>query len=192
MTKKKKSHDPIEETPELVESDILAEAEVPGTVEQERDDLRGRLQRLAADYQNYQKRIGREISQAREFANEQLIKALLGVLDDMERSLDAARENHGEADPLFQGMQLVHDKACETLANFGLGSIEALGQAFDPDKHAAMMQQPTADQEPMTILSELQKGYQLKGRTIRPAGVIVAVAPEEPVDDNDNDDESEE
>ena len=187
MTKKKKQQDPNEEAPQQVEADELAEVEVPMTVEQERDDLLGRLQRLAADYQNYQKRMGREIDQAREFANEQLIKALLGVLDDMERALDAARENHGEDDPLFKGMQLVHDKACETLANFGLGTIDALGQAFDPDKHAAMMQQPTDEQEPMTILSVLQKGYQLKGRTIRPAGVIVAVEPQ-----NTDDDESDE
>jgi len=189
MTKKKKQQDPAEEVPEQVESDVLAEEEIPLTIEQERDDLLGRLQRLAADYQNYQKRMGREIDQAREFANEMLIKSFLGVLDDMERALDAARENHGEDDPLFKGMQLVHDKACETLGNFGLAAIEVIGQAFDPDKHAAMMQQPTSDQEPMTILSELQKGYQLKGRTIRPASVIVAVAPKDADDDDDNESE---
>ena len=144
----------------------------------ERDDLLSRLQRVSADYVNYQKRAQRDVSEAREYANEALIKSLLPVLDDMERALDAARENHGEDDPLFQGMQLVHDKALDVLGTFGVTAIEAVGADFDPEKHAAVMQQPSDEHPPQTVLGELQRGYELKGRTIRPSSVIVSREPD--------------
>lgn len=143
------------------------------------EDLLGRLQRVSADYVNYQKRAQRDIVQAREFANEQLIKELLPVLDDMERALDAARSNHDEDDPLLKGMQLVHDKALAVLKNFGVSIIEAQGQPLNPEVHAAMMQQPTDEVAPGTVLQEVQRGYLLKGRTIRPAAVVVAKAPDD-------------
>ena len=144
----------------------------------ERDDLMSRLQRVSADYVNYQKRTAREFDQAREYANEQILKSLLAVLDDMERALAAARENHADDDPLLVGMQLVHDKLLGTLKQYGLEPMDAEGQAFDPDRHQALMRQPTAEAEPMTVLQVAQKGYLLKGRTLRPAAVIVATAPE--------------
>jgi molecular chaperone GrpE len=150
------------------------------SLEGERDELMGRLQRLGADYQNYQKRVQRDIQSAREFANEELIKAVLPVLDDMERALDHARENHDEADPFLQGMQLVHDKMLDVLGKFGVSVIDAdQGDTFDPELHSAMMQQPSEEHTPMTILQEVQRGYRLKDRTLRPAGVVVATAPEE-------------
>jgi molecular chaperone GrpE len=150
------------------------------SLEGERNELMGRLQRLGADYQNYQKRVQRDIQSAREFANEELIKALLPVLDDMERALEHARENHDQSDPFLQGMQLVHDKMLEALGKFGVSIIDAdEGDAFNPDLHSAMMQQPTDEHPPMTILQEVQRGYRLKDRTLRPAGVVVATAPEE-------------
>jgi molecular chaperone GrpE len=79
-------------------------------------------------------------------------------------------------------MQLVHDKTLETLGLFGLKAIEAEGKPFDPLVHAAMLQQPSADCPPKTVLAELVKGYLLKGRTLRPAGVIVSVACEDDKD----------
>ena len=105
----------------------------------------------------------------------------------MERALDAARENHGEDHPLFQGMQLVHDKALEALGKFGLAVINAEGKSFDPDRHSALMQQPTTDHPPQTVLQDLQKGYRLNDRTIRPSSVVVAV---EPPDETDQPDEA--
>ena len=144
----------------------------------ERDNLLARLQRVSADYVNFQKRMERDLQTARTYANESLIKALLAVLDDMDRALSAARDHHGEDDPLFSGMQLVHDKTIETLGRFGLKAIEAEGMPFDPQLHAAMLQQPSTDATPQTVLTEVIKGYLLKGRTIRPSGVVVAVAPE--------------
>jgi molecular chaperone GrpE len=150
-----------------------------GAVRAERDDLRERLQRVSADYLNYKKRAQRDAEQARQFANEDLMKALLSVLDDMERALDAARADHSEDDPLLKGMQIVHDNALQTLGRFGLETIEAEGTPFDPDRHAAMMQEPSDEHPPQTVLRELQRGYQLHGRTIRPAAVVVSAPPEE-------------
>jgi molecular chaperone GrpE len=148
-------------------------------LERDRNDLLSRLQRLSADYLNYQKRVQRDIESAREFANEQLIKELLPVLDDMDRALEAGRANHAADDPVLAGMQLMHDKALETLGRYGLKVIEAKGKPFNPDVHLAIMMQPTAEQPPQTVLAEALRGYVLRGRTIRPAGVVVAVALED-------------
>jgi len=140
----------------------------------ERDDLMERLQRVSADYLNYQKRIQRESGEQRQLASAELIKALLPVLDDMERALEAARQNHDQDDAFLQGMQLVHDKAFQTLGQFGLEAIDAAGQPFDPDLHSAVMQQPSAAHPPQNVLQEVQKRYRFKGRTLRPSGVIVS------------------
>ena len=144
----------------------------------ERDDLMGRLQRVSADFLNYQKRVQRDIAHAHDYGNEELIKAILGVLDDMDRALHAANQHRQADDPLRQGMELVQQKFIQTLQKFGLGLVESEGKAFDPEKHAAMLQQPSDEHPPMTVLKELEKGYQLKGRTIRPAKVIVSTAPQ--------------
>jgi molecular chaperone GrpE len=151
-------------------------------VARERDELLGRLQRLGADFQNYQKRVQKDIAHARQFANEALIRSLLGVLDDMERALEAARANHARDDPLLTGMQMVHDKALRALGEFGLEPIEAEGRPFDPEHHAAMLQEPTREHPPQTVLREVQRGYTLKGRTLRPAGVVVSAEPAGPDD----------
>ncbi len=185
MSKKKKDKDvqpPAEEQVETQAADETQQAEAvakPMTVEEERDDLLARLQRLAADYQNYQKRAAKDMDQARQYANESLMKELLPVLDDMERALASARENSKADDPLLTGMQMVSDKMLSTLGRFGLKALDAQGQPFDPAKHAALMQQPSSDVPPMTVLQELQKGYELKERTLRPASVIVSKEPEE-------------
>jgi len=175
--KEKKKADPKVDPEVDTKADDSVEAP---TLQAERDDLFARLQRTAADYSNYQKRVQREMAEARNFANTGLITQLLSVLDDMERALEAAADNHGQDDPLFKGMQLVHDKALEVLGGFGLEIIEALAQPFDPEAHSAMLQQPTDEHPPQTVVQELQRGYKLKGRTIRPAAVVVSTEPESP------------
>ena len=176
---RKPDHEAQAKAAEAQAPEQAAPQETTGAVQAERDDLLARLQRVSADYLNYQKRVQRDIAQAHQFANEELIKALLSVLDDMERALAAARENHADDDPLLSGMQLVHDKALETLGGFGLRAIEAVGRPFDPDRHSAMMQEPSRQHPPMTVLRELQRGYALRGRTIRPSAVVVSKAPDE-------------
>jgi molecular chaperone GrpE len=97
----------------------------------------------------------------------------------MERALEAARANRDPEDALLTGMQLVHDSMLEKLGQFGLSRIESAGETFNPELHAALMQQPTDEHPPMTVLQEVQKGYQLKGRTLRPAQVVVSKEPDE-------------
>ena len=146
----------------------------PLTVEQMLDEEKEKNLRMLADYQNYQKRATKEVVSAREYANESMMKELLGVLDDMERGLEAAAENHDADDPLLTGMQLVHDKLLDSLKKFGLELIPAEGLPFDPEKHSAMMQEESDEVPPMTVIRQLQKGYELKGRTLRPSAVIVS------------------
>ena len=166
--------------------------EPEGASEQDgQDDLLDRLQRVSADYLNYQKRVAREMGEARQFANAELIRDLLGALDDMERALDAARANHAAADSLLSGMQLVYDKVLEVLGRHGLERIAATDEAFDPNRHEAMMQQPAPELETPTVVEELQGGYELKGRVIRPARVIVGMPPAASGESDGQADESE-
>lgn len=184
-SKKHKHEEEVKPQEQAVEAEVSEEAKAELTLEEqlqaERDDLFARLQRTAADYANYQKRVQRDISETRDFANTNLIKELLPVLDDMERALDAAKGS-AEDDPLRQGMQLVHDKALEILGKFGLERIEAAGGEFDPEKHQAILHQPTDEHPPHVVMHEVQRGYQLKGRTIRPSSVVVSKEPEQPAD----------
>ncbi|MBT3199570.1 MAG: nucleotide exchange factor GrpE [Phycisphaerales bacterium] len=206
MTRKKKNKtepkvDAIDEAVEIP-SDAPAAPDAPSDpmsiLQAERDDLMARLQRTAADYANYQKRVQREMTESRDFANVKLITELLSILDDMSRALENAGDDRPDDDPLLTGMKMVHDKAVEVLGRFGLESIEAMGLPFDPEMHSALMQQPTDEHPPMTVLQELQRGYKLKGRTIRPAAVIVSSEipppqPEEtPAQDEPTDDDQQE
>lgn len=174
MTEKK--HKKKVETPadEQLSEEAQPQEQTKMTVEEkltaERDDLLGRLQRTAADYSNYQKRMSRQMSEAVSYANNDLIKAMLPVMDDMERALEASANDA----PMRQGMQLVHDKALDVLSKYGLTIIEAEGKEFDPELHAAILHQPTDEYPPHTVIQEVQRGYQLKGRTIRPSQVVVA------------------
>lgn len=161
-------------------ADQAAESSPDAKVEalaKEKADLLARLQRVSADYVNYQKRVQKDIAHAHEFANETLIRTLLGVMDDMDRALAQAKATD---DPLVAGMRLVRDKMFKTLQDFGVAAIEAQGKPFDPDHHSAVMQEATDAVAPMTVVRELQKGYALKGRTIRPAMVVVAKEVEQP------------
>jgi len=157
----------------------------PDALAAERDDLLGRLQRVSADFLNYQKRTDRQAADERRFANAELIKGLLPVLDDMERALAAAGDPD---DPLRAGMQLVHEKALEVLGRYGLQPIAAAGAPFDPTRHEAMMQQASDAHATPTVLAELQRGYELKGRVLRPAKVIVSAPPAGDAPDDDESD----
>ena len=139
----------------------------------ERDELFGRLQRLAAEFDNYRKRNARENAALVERANERLVKELLPVLDDLARALDAAEE-HEEA-KLEEGVRLVHRSLAELLAKQGLAEIETDGK-FDPHVHEALLSQPS-DAEEGTVIEVVQKGYKLGDRVLRPARVVVAGPP---------------
>ena len=127
--------------------------------------------RLAADFDNYRKRVAREHLELTARANERLVNELLPVLDDLERALEAAAE-HEEA-KLEEGVQLVHRSLASLLERHGLTEIAAEG-AFDPHVHEALLAQPAEDAEEGSVLQVLQKGYKLGDKVLRPARVIVA------------------
>jgi molecular chaperone GrpE len=145
-------------------------AERLAEVERERDGYLDDLQRVAAEFENYRKRVARDQQSLAARAHERLVKELLPVLDDLERALQAASE-HEEA-KLEEGVKLVHRELEEALAKEGLSEIETNGR-FDPHVHEALLSQPS-DKEEGAILDVLQKGYRLGDRVLRPARVVVS------------------
>jgi len=139
----------------------------------DRDQLFDRLQRLAAEFDNFRKRNAREQAAFAERANEHLIKELIPILDDLGRALDAATE-HEEA-KLEEGVRLVHRSLSELLTKQGLAEIETGGK-FDPHVHEALLSQPS-DEEEGSVIEVVQKGYKLGDRVLRPARVVVAGPP---------------
>ena len=141
-----------------------------GALQAERDELFDRLQRLAAEFDNFRKRAAREQGEMLARANERLVKELLPVLDDLGRALEAASE-HEEA-KLEEGVRLVHRSLASLLEREGLAEIETDGK-FDPHVHEALLMQPS-ELEEGSILEVIQKGYRLGDRVLRPARVVVS------------------
>ncbi|SRR6266542_970096 len=144
-------------------------------LEAERDERLNDLKRVAADFENYRKRVARDQESLVARAHERLVKELLPVLDDLERAL-AAAEQHEEA-KLEEGVRLVQRSLQDALRREGLAEIETNGR-FDPHVHEALLSQPS-DAEEGSVLEVVQKGYKLGDHVIRPARVVVAAAPHE-------------
>jgi len=132
--------------------------------------LEDQLKRVAADFDNFRKRAARERADLVSLANERLVKELLPILDDLERTLVAGAE-HEEA-KLVEGVQLVHRSLAQLLEREGLKEIATEGQ-FDPHVHEALLSQPS-EQDEGAVIDVLQKGYKLGERVLRPARVVVA------------------
>ncbi len=145
-------------------------AEKFAQVERERDQHLDDLKRLAAEFDNYRKRVARDQEGLVARANERLVKELLPVLDDLERALEAAAE-HEEA-KLEEGVRLVHRNLAELLRREGLAEIETEGR-FDPHVHEALLAQPS-EQEEGSVIDVVQKGYKLGDHVVRPARVVVS------------------
>jgi len=141
----------------------------------ERDEFLSLLQHLRADYANYQKRVQREMESTRRYAGQGLILDLLAGLDNVERAIQAA-DKSADSSGLLDGIRLVHQQLVAALARHGVQPIAAEGKPFDPAFHEALFEQPSADMPERTVLQELQKGYTLHDRVIRPAKVAVSRA----------------
>ncbi|MBI2682576.1 MAG: nucleotide exchange factor GrpE [Acidobacteriales bacterium] len=138
----------------------------------ERDALFDRLARLQAEFDNYRKRAAKENADFRDFALSDTVKSLLPVLDNFELALRApAREGDAE---LRRGVELIQKQFEGVLAHLGVTPIESVGRPFDPRWHEAIEMVPTAEVPDHQVLEELQRGYRLKDRLLRPARVRVA------------------
>ncbi len=141
--------------------------------EEELAQKHDRLLRAQADYENYKKRMAREKQDLLKFGNERLMKDLLPVLDNFERSLMHAR-NAQSTSGIVDGIELIHKELLNTLTKFGLREISSRGEKFDPAMHEATAQLPTGEHEEGTVIEEFQKGYFVHDRLLRPAMVAVA------------------
>jgi molecular chaperone GrpE len=143
--------------------------------EQQRDEYLAWLKRARADFENYQKRVQRDLAEERRYAHADLARELLPALDNLQRALDAARQQAGNGS-LTEGVAMVQSQLLDALARSGVKPIDAMGKPFDPHLHEAVMQQPRADVAPGTVVAVLEPGYRLHERVLRPARVVVASA----------------
>jgi len=137
----------------------------------ERDALLDRLARLQAEFDNARKRAAREQQEFREFAAADVIKGILPVLDSFERALKAPA---GDSNDLRNGLELIYRQFQDALQKMGVRPIESVGKSFDPRVHEAIEMVDTNEAEDHHVLDELQRGYNYKGRLLRPAMVRVA------------------
>ena len=137
-------------------------------------ELNDRIVRLTADFDNFRKRAQREKDEARQFANQGLLEKLLPVLDNFEMALTAVKD----ADPSVRdGVQMILDQLLGVLKESGVEPVDAMGQPFDPNLHEALSQEETTEVEEGTVVQQVQRGYKLNDRLVRPARVVVAKAP---------------
>jgi molecular chaperone GrpE len=132
-----------------------------------------RVLRTAADADNFKKRLQREKEEQIRYANETFMRELLPVIDNLERALQHSATAPNQ-EGLMEGLNMTLKGFVETVARFGCTALEAIGKTFDPNFHEAVSQEESSKVEPNTVLKELQKGYMLKERLLRPAMVIVS------------------
>jgi molecular chaperone GrpE len=131
-----------------------------------------RYQRLAADFENYKRRTRQELGDRTQYANEELLRKLLPILDNLRRALDHAPE--GIDRNWFDGLRMVVRQFEDTLQSQGVSAIPAVGEKFDPAQHEAIAREETDEHEEGTIVEEMQPGYRLHERVLRPTLVKVA------------------
>jgi molecular chaperone GrpE len=155
------------------EETLEARLEAKGKEAQDNYD---RFLRLSAEFENFKKRMEKEKTDAYKFGTENLIKELLPVLDNLERAID-----HGEAKDaqgLLEGVDMTLKGFLAALGKIGVSPVDASGKEFDPNLHEAVMVQEDAHHPAGTVLQQLQKGYTLHSRLLRPAMVVVSKRPE--------------
>jgi len=155
-------------------------------LQKEKDELFGKLQRVSADYANFQKRTPKQIADAICYEKEKVIKTLLPALDNFEHTLqsfnlvqDKNVHSAEKVDVLVKGIQIIYDQMLDILKSHDVAQIKAVGEKFDPALHQAMMQQAEPEVKENIVLEEFQKGYTLNGRVIRPSKVVVNKLPSE-------------
>jgi molecular chaperone GrpE len=146
--------------------------------EKELSEARERLLYQQADFENFKKLKAREKQEALKFGNETLVKELLPVIDNLERAIQHGCKTD-DSKAIVQGVELTLNSFLKALEKFGVTRVEALEKDFDPNVHEAIAQEVREDKTPGTVVTELQKGYIMDGRLLRPSMVTVAKTPEE-------------
>ncbi len=141
-----------------------------------------RFLRVSAEFDNYKKRSTRELEDFRKFANQSLLKEMLSVIDNLELAIHSADENKAGESSLREGLDLTHREILRVFEKFQVKPIESKGKAFDPTYHEAVMQEETDEFPENTVITEMQKGYLIHDRLLRPAMVVVAKPKTKPSD----------
>lgn len=157
----------VEQDDETIESD----QDTLAMVKQESEENYQRYLRIQADFENFRKRSRKEREDLLKYASQSLAEGLLPAVDNLERAL--AAENVGDGETLLQGVDMVYRQIMQVLEQEGVVPIEAVGKPFDPQVHQAVMKEEDPDEESGVVLQELQKGYMLNDRVLRPSMVKV-------------------
>ena len=137
-------------------------------------DLREGMLRARADLENARRRFEREQKESQLYAGERVLKSLIPIVDDLDRTLEHIPEGLDEENSLVSGVNMVHRKFLQALESQGATSFSPLGEAFDPTTHEALMEAPAEDVDPGHIMQVFQRGWLLNERLLRPAKVIIA------------------
>ncbi len=160
-----KDEDPIKELETKLEA-----------AKQEAQEAYDRFLRVSAEFENYKKRSAREMNEFKKYANESFIKAMLPVVDNLERAINLTSNNKDANNSVVEGVDLTLKEILKVFETFEIKQIESVGKLFDPVFHQAVMQEEADDVAENTVLKELQKGYLIHDRLLRPAMVIVSRA----------------
>jgi molecular chaperone GrpE len=132
-----------------------------------------RLKYLQADFENYRKRVEKEVQEAVQRSNEKLVACLIDIMDDLESAISAGETTENK-DALIEGIKMVHKNLDKLLENEGLERLECVGQPFDPNLHEILVQVPTNTHQNGIVLEEARKGFMFKGKVLRPSVVKIA------------------
>ncbi|MBE0536649.1 MAG: nucleotide exchange factor GrpE [Phycisphaerae bacterium] len=185
--KHRKDHEaePERRSSDAADKRIAELEEQVGTLTAEKQDLFEKLQRISADYINYQNRAPRQIAESVAYEKKAIVRSIIPTLDNLAHAVASAAESRGSGadDSVVKGIQLVIDHMLDALKSLGVERIVARGNDFDPSLHEAIMQRTEEDQPDNVVLEEFQNGYTLNGQVIRPAKVVVNKLPESPAED---------
>lgn len=152
------------------------EADELAALRREVDELRDRNLRLMAELQNLHKRAQREKHEALRFAEAELARELLVVVDDLERTMESAR-TATDAATVAEGVRIIYEHFLKVLKSCNIEPIQAVGRPFDPTFHEALLQQPSDEHPAGTVIQELARGYRMHERVLRPSRVVVSSGP---------------
>jgi len=155
-------------------AELLATRAELKRLEAEVNDLRDKLARRQADFENFRKRVERERSELYQRGRDDVLLQFLPVVDNFERALSSLETSEGDEEALRHGVELIHKQFKDALSKFGLEAVEAVGQVFDPHVHEAVTTEATDKHEENTVIEEFQRGYRIGDRLLRPAKVKVA------------------
>jgi len=145
------------------------------SVEQEAKEAHDRFLRVSAEFENYKKRSAREMDEFRKFANESLLREMLTVVDNLERALNSSNNDNQANSHIAEGVDMTLKEILKVFEKFNVKPIVALGKPFDPNFHQAAMREETNERPENTVLNELEKGYMIHDRLLRPAMVVVSM-----------------